>query len=70
MSKRLNRLLIVDAAEDASKQFSRIGRRLGYTTETSLSLGEFILALAEFSPTVVLIDLQSVGNLAHIQCRF
>lgn len=62
MSKRLNRFLIVDAAEDASKQISRIGRRLGYTTETALPIDEFVLALAEFSPTVVLVDLQSVEN--------
>jgi EAL domain-containing protein (putative c-di-GMP-specific phosphodiesterase class I)/CheY-like chemotaxis protein len=62
MSKRLNRFLIIDMAEDASKQFSRVGRRLGYTTETASSLDEFTIALAAFSPTVVLIDLQSVDN--------
>lgn len=62
MSKRLNRFLIVDKAEEISKQFSRIGRRLGYTTETALGPGEFTVALGEFQPTVVLIDLQSVDN--------
>ncbi len=69
MSKRLNRFLIVDMAEDALKQFSRIGRRLGYTTETALSLGEFIIALSEFSPTVIMIDLESVenGGLDHLK---
>lgn len=69
MSKRLNRFLIADIAEDSSKQFSRIGRRLGYTSETALTLGEFIIALAEFTPTVVMIDLQSVenGGLDHLK---
>ncbi len=69
MSKRLNRFLIIDMAEDTSKQFSRVGRRLGYTTETATCLSEFIIALAEFSPTLVLIDLQSVenGGLDHLK---
>jgi len=62
MSKRLNRFLIVDLAEDASRQFSRMGRRLGYSTETALAPGEFRLALEKFNPTVVMIDLQSVDN--------
>lgn len=62
MSKRLNRFLIVDTAEDSSHQFTRLGRRLGYITETAQSLGNFTEALAVFSPTVVLIDIQSAGN--------
>lgn len=41
MSKRLNRFLIVDGAEDSSHQFSRLGRRLGYITETVQSLEDF-----------------------------
>ncbi len=69
MSKRLNRLLIVDRAEDASRHFSRVGRRLGYTTETALELADFTRALAKFSPTVVLLDLQSIdnGGLDHLK---
>lgn len=62
MSKRLNRFLIVDRAEDSSHQFTRLGRRLGYVTETVQSLEDFTEALAVFSPTVVLIDIQSAGN--------
>lgn len=62
MSKRLNRFLIVDRAEDSSHQFTRLGLRLGYITETVQSLEDFTEALAVFSPTVVLIDIQSAGN--------
>ena len=62
MSKRLNRFLIVDMAEEASKHFSRIGGRLGYSTETVVELDDFVRVLREFSPTVVLIDLQSVAS--------
>ncbi len=62
MSRRLNRFLIADRAEDSSHQFTRLGRRLGYVTETVQSLEDFTAALAVFSPTVVLIDIQSAGN--------
>jgi len=69
MSKRLNRFLIVDAAEEASTQFSRVAQRLGYSTETAASLPEFIVALTEFQPSVVMLDLQSIeqGGLDHLK---
>lgn len=62
MSKELNRLLIVDQAEDSSRQYSRIGGRAGYSTATADSLAEFRDALERFVPTVVLIDLPSTGS--------
>ncbi|MEQ8205779.1 MAG: EAL domain-containing response regulator, partial [Woeseia sp.] len=62
MSKRLNRFLIVDMAEDAGRQFSRVAKRLGYSSESASSLQTFVTALEKFAPTVILIDLQSVEN--------
>jgi EAL domain-containing protein (putative c-di-GMP-specific phosphodiesterase class I) len=69
MSKRQNRLLIVDRTEGPSRQFSRIGRRLGYGAEIAETLEDFVEALERFAPTVILIDLQSVdnGGLDHLK---
>lgn len=69
MSKRLNRFLIVDAAENASAQFSRVGTRLGYLTDTTRQLDEFTAALVNFVPTVIMIDLPSVekGGLDYLK---
>lgn len=58
----MNRLLIVDVAEEKSRKFSRIASRLGYKTAIATTLGEFIVNLSEFAPSVVLIDLPSIGN--------
>ncbi|HZW60294.1 MAG TPA: EAL domain-containing response regulator [Woeseiaceae bacterium] len=62
MSRNLNRFLIVDRAEPASRVFSSVGRRLGYTTDIAATLTEFVETLDDNAPTVVLVDLQSVEN--------
>lgn len=62
MKKRMNRFLVVDAAEGASGQFSRIAGRLGFKTRAATSLAAFVASLEKFAPSVVMLDLQSAES--------
>jgi EAL domain-containing protein (putative c-di-GMP-specific phosphodiesterase class I)/ActR/RegA family two-component response regulator len=57
-----NRLLVVDDDAEVGAFFGQVGEDLGFETRIMLDPGQFAQTVLDFSPTVVLLDLQMPGR--------
>jgi EAL domain-containing protein (putative c-di-GMP-specific phosphodiesterase class I)/ActR/RegA family two-component response regulator len=57
-----NRLLVVDDDSEVGAFFGQVGEDLGFETKVMLDPGQFAQTVLEFSPTVILLDLQMPGR--------
>jgi EAL domain-containing protein (putative c-di-GMP-specific phosphodiesterase class I)/ActR/RegA family two-component response regulator len=57
-----NRLLVVDDDSEVGSFFGQVGEDLGFETKVLLDPGQFAQTVLEFSPTVLLLDLQMPGR--------
>lgn len=57
-----NRLLVVDDDSEVGTFFGQVGEDLGFETKVLLDPGQFAQTVLEFSPTVLLLDLQMPGR--------
>jgi EAL domain-containing protein (putative c-di-GMP-specific phosphodiesterase class I)/ActR/RegA family two-component response regulator len=57
-----NRLLVVDDDSEVGAFFGQVGEDLGFETKVMLDPGQFAEIVLEFSPTVILLDLQMPGR--------
>lgn len=72
-----NRLMVMDDDADVGTFFGQVGEDLGFTVRVIADPEQFTAAVLEFSPTVLLLDLQMPGRdgiellreLAALECR-
>ena len=57
-----NRLLVVDDDSEVGAFFGQVGEDLGFETKVMLDPGQFAQTVLDFSPTVILLDLQMPGR--------
>jgi len=57
-----NRLMVMDDDPDVGTFFSQVGEGLGFTTRVVMEPAQFTENLLDFSPTVLLLDLQMPGR--------
>ena len=57
-----NRLMVMDDDADVGAFFGQVGADLGFETRVLSDPAQFVDALLEFSPTVLLLDLQMPGR--------
>ncbi len=57
-----NRLLVVDDDSEVGAFFGQVGEDLGFETKVLLDPGQFAQTVLDFSPTVLLLDLQMPGR--------
>ena len=57
-----NRLLVVDDDSEVGAFFGQVGEDLGFETKVLLDPNQFAQTLLDFSPTVLLLDLQMPGR--------
>ena len=57
-----NRLLVVDDDSEVGAFFGQVGEDLGFETKVMLDAGQFAQTVLDFSPTVILLDLQMPGR--------
>jgi EAL domain-containing protein (putative c-di-GMP-specific phosphodiesterase class I) len=57
-----NRLLVVDDDSEVGAFFGQVGEDLGFETKVMLDPGRFAETVLDFSPTVILLDLQMPGR--------
>ena len=57
-----NRLLVVDDDAEVGAFFGQVGEDLGFETKVMLDPGQFAQTVLDFSPTVILLDLQMPGR--------
>ncbi len=62
MNTQYNRLLVVDDEEDIADYLCTVGQGLGFSTLAVSNDNEFMHALSDFAPTVILLDLQMPGK--------
>jgi EAL domain-containing protein (putative c-di-GMP-specific phosphodiesterase class I) len=57
-----NRLMVMDDDPDVGTFFGRVGERMGFTTRVVTEPAQFTENVLDFSPTVLLLDLQMPGR--------
>jgi len=57
-----NRLLVVDDDSEVGAFFGQVGEDLGFETKVMLDPSQFAQTVLDFSPTVILLDLQMPGR--------